>query len=215
MALSKEDVFLDGGGWYQRYGVKRASYVCGFCGDKVGSDEGYYAGSSADGSGPPIAYIRICPTCDGPTLFARSGKRFPASAPGSPVENVPEDLSQLYNEARSSAGAGAHTAAVLACRKMLMNIAVEEGAEEGKAFVEYVEYLADNNYVPPNGRVWVDYIRKRGNEANHQIRLMAEQDAIALITFIEMLLRFIYEFPKMVPTEEAAAESAGPTPPAP
>ena len=54
--------------------------------------------------------------------------------------------------------------------------------------------------MPPNGKVWVDYIRQRGNEANHEIALMTQQDAEALITFVEMLLRFIYEFPGMVPT---------------
>jgi hypothetical protein len=37
-----------------------------------------------------------------------------------------------------------------------MNIAVAEGADEGKRFIEYVEYLADNGYVPPGGKGWVD-----------------------------------------------------------
>ena len=87
---------------------------------------------------------------------------------------------------------------------MLMNIAVQEGAEEGKNFFEYVEHLADKGFVPPNGKAWVDYIRKRGNEATHEIRLMTESDAKALIIFVEMLLRFIYEFPNMVPVEVPA-----------
>ncbi|MCL5104510.1 MAG: DUF4145 domain-containing protein [Armatimonadetes bacterium] len=82
---------------------------------------------------------------------------------------------------------------------MLMNIAVQECAKEGQRFIEYVEYLGDKGFVPPNGRGWVDYIRIRGNEATHEIAVMSEQDAVALITFIEMLLRFIYEFPNMVP----------------
>ena len=30
---------------------------------------------------------------------------------------------------------------------------------------------------------------------------MTEKDAKELITFVEMLLRFIYEFPNMVPSE--------------
>ena len=84
-------------------------------------------------------------------------------------------------------------------RKMLMNIAVGEGAQEGLSFVGYVEYLADKGFIPPNGKAWVDYVRKRGNEANHEIALMGEADARALITFVEMLLRFVYEFPQMVP----------------
>lgn len=52
-----------------------------------------------------------------------------------------------------------------------MNIAVSQGADEGLRFVEYVEYLANSGFVPPNGRGWVDHIRKKGNEATHEIAL--------------------------------------------
>ena len=80
-----------------------------------------------------------------------------------------------------------------------MNIAVQEGAAEGLKFIEYVDYLANKGFVPPNGKAWVDHIRKKGNEATHEIALMNEQEAQDLITFVEMLLKFIYEFPNMVP----------------
>ena len=85
------------------------------------------------------------------------------------------------------------------CRKILMNIAVDKGAKSGKGFYDYVEYLDQKNFIPPDGKEWVDYIRKRGNEANHEIQLMEAEDAQALIYFVEMLLRFIYQFPNMVP----------------
>ena len=80
-----------------------------------------------------------------------------------------------------------------------MHIAVDKGAEEGKRFIEYVEYLSDSGYVPPDGKGWVDHIRKKGNEANHEITIMLEEDALDLITFSEMLLRFIYEFQMRIP----------------
>jgi hypothetical protein len=92
-----------------------------------------------------------------------------------------------------------YTAAVLICRKMLMNIAVQEKAKPGLRFIEYVEYLANNGYVPPNGKVWVDHIRKKGNEATHEIAIMKQEDAKDLLGFLEMLLRFIYEFPALIP----------------
>ena len=77
-----------------------------------------------------------------------------------------------------------------------MNIAVEQGADEGKSFIEYIEYLSARGFVPPNGKEWVDHIRKKGNEATHEIVLMEQNDALDLINFIEMLLKFIYEFPR-------------------
>ena len=53
---------------------------------------------------------------------------------------------------------------------------------------------------PPNGKGWVDHIRKKGNEAAHEIVLMTKADADELIVFSEMLLKFVYEFPNRVPT---------------
>jgi hypothetical protein len=69
-----------------------------------------------------------------------------------------------------------------------------------KLCITYVKHLADSGYVPPNGKGWVDHIRKKGNEANHEIVLMTKADAEELIAFAEMLLKFIYEFPAKVPT---------------
>jgi len=80
-----------------------------------------------------------------------------------------------------------------------MSVAVAQGAKEGGTFLSYVEYLADKGYVPPNGRGWVDHIRLKGNEATHEIKLMTPDDASELISFAEMLLKFVYEFPNRVP----------------
>lgn len=80
-----------------------------------------------------------------------------------------------------------------------MNIAVSKGAEEGKSFASYVDYLAKKGYAPPGSEEWVDHIRKKGNEATHEIPHMTLDDAKELITFSEMLLKFIYEFPKRIP----------------
>ena len=79
-----------------------------------------------------------------------------------------------------------------------MNIAVSQGAEEGKRFIEYVSFLSDSGYDLPNGKHWVDHIRKKGNEATHEVQLMDDTDAEKLLIFVEMLLKFVYEFPSMV-----------------
>jgi hypothetical protein len=86
-----------------------------------------------------------------------------------------------------------------------MHIGVEKGAEENKPFLYYVDHLANQGYVPPNGKHWVDHIRRKGNEANHEIRVMGKDDAKELLIFLEMLLRFIYEFPSMIPDESIDA----------
>jgi hypothetical protein len=62
-----------------------------------------------------------------------------------------------------------------------------------------LDYLANNGFVPPKGRGWVDHIRKKGNEATHEILAMTHDDATELVLFSEMLLKFIYEFPARIP----------------
>lgn len=107
-------------------------------------------------------------------------------------------VNALYDEARDCAGAGAHTAAVMLCRTILMHLAVAHGADKNNTFQYYVGFLSDKGYVPPNGKAWVDLIRSKGGEAVHDIRVMTQADSEPIIRFTEMLLRFVYEFPSMI-----------------
>jgi len=185
--------------WRSLQDLPNSPFTCGYCNTNVSSVKGYKLGQHQDGSGGQIGAIYICPNCGGPVFFSPTEGRFPTPALGSTVTHVPDNLNELYEEARRCTGEGCYTGAVLLCRKMLMNIAVTQGAKEGLRFIEYVSYLSDNGYTPPNGKHWVDHIRKKGNEATHEIAIMNEGDAQELIAFIEMMLRFIYEFPSMVP----------------
>ena len=180
--------------WKNAYSVTSKSYVCGHCQNQVASGLGYMDTSTNH------RFIRICPHCTLPSIF-QSDEVIPGIAAGNFVDHLPDGIHQLYDEARNCASVNAHTAAVLACRKLLMNIAVEKEAKEGKSFFYYVEYLASEGYVPPNGKGWVDQIRKRGNEANHEIIIMDKDVATELISFAEMLLKFIFEFPAKVPSD--------------
>ena len=78
------------------------------------------------------------------------------------------------------------------------HVAVAKGAQSDKSFIEYVQFLADKNYIPPDAKDWVDLIRQKGNEANHEISIMKSDDAKDLIDFSGMLLRLIYEFPAAI-----------------
>jgi hypothetical protein len=184
--------------WVNLHNISNRRFNCGFCGIHVSSTIG------AALNGPPhnqaVGGIYICPNCGCPTFLGPSGFQNPSPALGKSVEHVPDELNTLYEEARRSTSQNCYTGAVLLCRKILMHIAVEVGATEGLSFIEYVKYLSDQSYVPPNGKQWVDHIRKKGNEANHEITLMNQVDANELLIFIEMLLKFIYEFPNMIPT---------------
>jgi hypothetical protein len=189
--------------WHNLINIGPYSFTCGYCGRLVSSREGYITSEGYNSvRGYPVLFI--CPGCNKPTYFEgpRFARQTPASLLGNPVDHLPENIALAYREARECTKANAYTACVLVCRKLLMHIGVDQGAEEGIPFIAYVEYLADNGYVPPHGKPWVDHIRQKGNEANHEIVIMTKEDANDLLAFSEMLLKFIYEFPAKIPTEE-------------
>lgn len=195
-------------GWYRAETLAHSeSWVCAYCGEAVSSRLGYRGGANDDGSSEAgqAGVIRICSNsrCLAPTYFPRHGAPSPVAPPGRDVAGLPTDIGRLYTDARRAAGAGAYTASVLASRKILMHVAVEKGAAKNGTFLSYVEHLSAENYLPPDGKEWVDYIRRRGNEANHEILVMNGGDAAGLIEFTEMLLKFIYEFPSRIPNPAA------------
>jgi hypothetical protein len=126
-------------------------------------------------------------------------RQYPGPAIGEAVEGVDDGaVASLYDEARRAVGASSFTAAVLCCRKLLMHIAVTKGAPTNQTFVTYVEYLATHGYIPPDAKPWVDHIRTKSNEANHEIVIMGKDDALELLSFSEMLLKVIFEFPSRI-----------------
>ena len=177
--------------WGAVSGVHPRKYTCGHCGALVGPNQGF---KGQDAPTKTQAIIYICTHCSEPTYFCNS-KQIPGSKYGDDIAKLPDDVRKLYDEIRLCYQASAYTSAVLCSRKLLMHIAVEKEAEEGKNFVYYVEYLNEKHYIPPDGTGWVDLIRTKGNEANHEIRIADSDDAKKLIAFVAMLLRFVYEFP--------------------
>ena len=76
-----------------------------------------------------------------------------------------------------------------------MNTAVEKGAKEDKSFEHYVDYLFENGDITAGMKDWVDYIRKRGNAATHEISVFDWSEAENLLLSTEHLLRVIFELP--------------------
>jgi hypothetical protein len=183
--------------WEQVGTLPSRRFQCGYCGSPLASERGWFARLPAGEA--HLAWIYICHQCTRPTFFEPDGSQTPGITFGNAVSDIPDvGIQKLYEEARKCTGCGAYTAAVLACRKLLMHIAVAKGANAGESFVSYVEYLAKQNYIPPDARDWVDHIRAKSNEANHEIVIMPKEDAEELVSFIEMLLRVIFEFPAAI-----------------
>jgi hypothetical protein len=188
--------------WSNTSTLQACRYTCGYCGADVSPAVGYVA-SGRDLPSGMWARVYICHSCSYPTALWMNGQGGLDQAPGAPfgahVDHVSDPgVATIYDEARRATAAGAFTAAVLCCRKLLMHIAVAKGAAEGLNFTEYVDFLEKEHWTPRDSKEWVDEIRKKGNQANHKIVIASEADAHRLIGFLEMLLRFMYEFPAKV-----------------
>lgn len=173
--------------WDNLYRMTPLIYKCGYCGMEVGSNVGYSYKKDSN------INIYICPSCGHPT-YKNYSYLTPGSSYGSEIPNLPVTVESIYNEARSSYKAGAYTGVILICRKVLMNVAIDRGAKPNLKYIEYVDYLLDEGYVPPKSEKWIDDIRKEGNSATHDETSKNQNDAKKILDFVQMLLLINYKF---------------------
>lgn len=185
------------GKWQHQTSIEPRSFACGYCGFRVGPDQGFRPEQGVANR------IYVCSYCSQPTYFDAQGFQYPGVRFGENIDHLDRDVDSLYNEARDCMSVSAYTAAILTCRKLLMHVAVAEGAKENEPFLTYVEYLAEKNLIPAKAKGWVDHIRDKGNEANHEIHLMSQDEAERLLDFTAMLLKNVYEFPARLPGDSA------------
>lgn len=144
----------------------------------------------------------ICNACGRPTVGSQGG-RFPAPF-RRPVRfgNLPDMVSAVWLEAQKCATAGAFTGAVMLCRKLLMHVAVEKGADDDKSFAFYIRYLDSEGWLPSQtGTERVTRLKKIASEANHLIVMMSAADCKQVFAFTALLLDLVYELPaKMAQT---------------
>lgn len=175
--------------WQSQQAIKPYKYTCSYCGREVGSAMGWYDASDAN-----TFSIHVCPICTKPT-FKFGEEQIPNVKFGGIVENLPENVSQAYEEVRSCYQANAFAATVLMCRRILMFVSVEKGGDRSWSFVKHIEYLDQEGYLFKNSKDWIDEIRNMGNDATHSLTTFPPEQAKEAITFTEMLLRMVYEFP--------------------
>jgi hypothetical protein len=181
--------------WQSVTSLSARNFRCGYadCGREVSSEKGWFHSIP---NGGVDGLIHTCPVCKRPTFFdVQLNIQLPGVSMGNEVQNLPVEIQLIWSEIRNSTSQSAFTSAVILGRKLLMHIAVDAGAQPGLPFVSYVDYLETNHYAPPNSNKWVDKIRSHGNEATHEIVIKKKEDAEEIMVFLEMLLKFIYEFP--------------------
>ncbi|MCH7472033.1 DUF4145 domain-containing protein [bacterium] len=182
--------------------MKPKQYACGFCEKAVASEKGWITGAST-----PHWLILICPICAQPTFFGDEDLQLPRPKLGAPVEHLPPEINAVFEEARTCTEHDCYTAAVMLCRKLLMNVAVDKGAQEGKRFVGYVKYMVEKGMVPLDVESALEKVKDLGNEANHAVTQRSESEAQTILRFLEIVLRMNYEYPRQLTGGPASPDS--------
>ena len=168
---------------------------CGHCNNVVALD--VYAKYKIGGA--TLYSTGNCPFCKQPIIYDKIGEKvYPQVREFSEVKHVPDDVNKLYNEIRDAYSVGAYTCCVITGRTLLANIAVEQGAEENKNFVYYVDYMVDNFLPKSNSKPWVDKVRLLGNESAHHFVIADKDKATTSLKFLEAILKNVYEFPNSI-----------------
>ena len=119
------------------------SYVCGFCGSHTAPSSGW---NSAKNPALQRGYVLICSFCNRPSFVLTENEKIVLTVPGvkfgDSISRLPDEINSLYQEARLCSSVGAFTSSVLTCRKILMHIAVENGADKkGNFFILWLPIL--------------------------------------------------------------------------
>jgi len=77
-------------------------------------------------------------------------------------------------------------------RKILMHIAVEQGAQHGLTFAGYVTFLKTHAVVGKPQHGLLDRIRKDGNQENHEVVRATREQAVEILDLVTLLIRSVY-----------------------
>lgn len=176
------------------------SYLCGHCKHQTsGRVVAYYPTNQA------IKWL-LCTNCGNGSVSAAGNQIFPTTKFGEDIEGLPNEIQKAYDEARNCFSVGAYTATELICRKILMHVGVEKGANDSQSFEFYIDYLKKSGYVTEAMKSWVDLIRTHGNKSTHKLDAPDSTRAESTIKLTAQLLKIIYEM-------KSIADKYAPQPP--
>ena len=166
----------------------RLDYNCGHCGRAV---TGRVVSSYGDRGNPTIRFL-LCPSCINGSIW-KGGIMIPSVNPGQNLEGLPSEIEASYQEARRCFSVSAFTGCELLCRKILMHVGVDNGAQEGQSFASYLDHIENIGFITPPIKDWADLIRKFGNQSTHKLDPPDQKRAETTLMFTMELLRIIYE----------------------
>ena len=173
------------------------SCICGHCGNNISLK--VFANYYNEHTNEYIYFTGQCPFCGKPVIYdKKKNLSIPYISTHENIKYLPENIATLYNEIKESFAVSSYTCCVITARTLMAHIAVEQGAEDNKSFVDYVNYLQQNCLPLKTNNAWVDKIRQLGNDSTHKLVIATKEDAESSIKFIIAILKNVYEFPNSI-----------------
>jgi hypothetical protein len=176
-----------------------------------GSGKDYYNGQGSGGS--VFFVVRICPNpeCRGVVFAIATAKGevlelFPAERVEWDTANLPDNVSETFEEAVSAFSASCYRATALLVRRTLELVCDDQGAQGENLFAR-IEALGETSLVPAGLFSGLHNLRLLGNDAAHvsakdYLSVGRDEAALALDVAKE-LLKAVYQYEDLVRRLEA------------
>ncbi len=184
---------------------KKSAFYCPFCG-AYAKQEWYACSPFGTGFSPPFRidvqnnlFVCLCSHCSRYSIWFREKKIYPISSSAPlPSEDMPEDVKEDYEEARSVVEVSPRSAAAL-LRLALQKLMIHLG-ESGKNLNDDIANLVKRG-LPVKIQKALDAVRVIGNNAVHPGELDLRDDketALALFELLNMIVEVMITQPKKV-----------------
>jgi Domain of unknown function (DUF4145) len=173
----------------------RFDYICGHCGHLVsGRVVAGYRKKANNGKGKNYSDIMfiLCTSCAKGSVWLSDGTIIPGNSPAEALQGLTPEVNAAWEEARNCFAINAFTGCELLCRKILMSIGVDKGADEGKSFKYYINYIEQQKYITPPMKPWADRIRLNANDTTHKLAPPDRKHCEDTLMFTKQLLVLVY-----------------------
>jgi hypothetical protein len=129
-----------------------------------------------------------------------------------PSENWPPDVQRFWTQAHESLGIQNWDAAAVMARSAVQVTMRDKGAV-GKDLYSEIEDLAKKGDLSPLMKEWSHEVRVLGNDAAHpraSVPPATSEDARDVVQFLDSLLRYLYDFPKLISDYRARRKAKTP-----
>ena len=116
------------------------------------------------------------------------------------VDGLPDNIVQVYHEARKAISVQMYTSCEMLCRKILVNVAVDKGAKkkDTRNHKKCIRYLVKKGYIDGMLTRMASYVRLTGNLSTHEIESPSLERTEQTLRFTAGVLKRVYDVEREV-----------------